>query len=127
MTTLARISFWLPADRLADFEVAYRKEITPLLKTHGLKSPSLCERPPIAGVFSRLFAVESPLAITPQESALQHDPAWQQLMQQLGTRFGGTAIGGALRYYFGLYFLPPEYPQFTYISPPRFPIPWRLR
>ena len=127
MTTLARLSFWLPVDRLADFEVAYRKEIAPLVKKHGLKSPSLCERPPIAGVFSRLFAVESPLAITPQESALQHDPAWQQLMQQLGTRFGGTAIGGALRYYFGLYFLPPEYPQFTYISPPRFPIPWRLR
>ena len=106
MTTLARISFWLPADRLSDFEVAYRKEITPLLKTHGLKSPSLCERPPIAGVFSRLFAVESPLAITDQESALQHDPAWQKLMQQLGARFGETATGDALHYYFGLYSTP---------------------
>ena len=31
MSTLARLSFWLPPERMGDFEVSYRKKLVPIL------------------------------------------------------------------------------------------------
>ena len=32
--TLARLSFWVPEERMAEFEVAYLKKVVPVLKGH---------------------------------------------------------------------------------------------
>jgi len=34
--TLARLSFWVPPERMADFESAYQEKIVPILNRHGL-------------------------------------------------------------------------------------------
>ncbi|MFH1574821.1 MAG: hypothetical protein ABIG68_12620, partial [Acidobacteriota bacterium] len=106
MTTLARLSFWIPEDRDAEFAETFEKKAIPLLREHGLTQPMLDERPAVPGVFSRLFEVELPLAVPSLEHALERDAHWQQGVQDWGHRFGGTEQEGRLRTYFGLYSTP---------------------
>lgn len=62
MLTLARLSFFLPPAQLDDFATLYDRQLLPLLQPHGLDAGFSDDRPYVAGVFSRLFAVESPTA-----------------------------------------------------------------
>ena len=61
--TLARLSFWVPPERMAEFEAAYEEQVVPILKKHGLVESSERGRA-TADSFSRLFAVENPTAAT---------------------------------------------------------------
>jgi len=102
MPTLARLSFFIPPEHLADFTELYDHQLTPLLQPHGLESGFSDEqRPSVAGVFSRLFAVESPAALIRTQQALRHDPAWQQGVQGLEAR-----LGVPVRPYLGIYSTP---------------------
>jgi ligand-binding sensor domain-containing protein len=78
-STLARLSFWVPAVRMAEFETIYETRIAPILKKHGLVESAERGRPAAEGMFSRLFAVESPAAVVARRAALEADPAWQEL------------------------------------------------
>ena len=84
MTTLARLSFWVPTGRTADFEKEYADALAPILTRHGLFEAAESERPIAVGVCSKLFEVEAPRDIAIKERALQSDPAWQEELARLG-------------------------------------------
>ena len=90
MPTLARLSFFLPPAQRDDFSALYDGQLQPLLQPHGLDSGYPDDRLYVAGVFSRLFAVESPTALIHIQQALRLDPAWQSALKTLGERLGVT-------------------------------------
>ena len=98
MPTLARLSFFLPPTQLDDFAPLYDRQLTPLLRPHGLDSGFSDDRPSVAGVFSRLFVVEDPSALVRIQQVLRLDPAWQNTLKALEGR-----LGAPLRYELGLY------------------------
>ena len=105
-STLARLSFWVPPGRTAEFETMYDKELVPLLEQHGLVESSQRGRATVDSVFSRLFALETPAAVTAKEQALENDPVWQEALQRLGAGFATAGEDDAIRYDFGLYLTP---------------------
>ncbi len=90
MPTLARLSFFVPPAQLDDFAALYDRQLLPLLHPHCLNAGQSDDRPYVAGVFSRLFAVEYPAALPHIQQALHLDPAWQQAMGNLRERFGAS-------------------------------------
>jgi DNA-binding NtrC family response regulator/ligand-binding sensor domain-containing protein len=101
MPTLARLSFFLPPAQLDDFAALYDHQLLPLLQPHGLDAGLPDTRPHVAGVFNRLFAVESPTALIRIQQVLRHDPAWKEALNALGER-----LGVALRCHLGVYATP---------------------
>jgi len=87
---LARLSFWVPAARMAEFEKAYEQQVVPILEKHGLVQSGECGRAPVESIFSRLFELESPTEVSAREQALHKDATWQQVLRDLGTVFGTT-------------------------------------
>ena len=106
MCTLARLSFWVPPDRMDTFEAIYKKKLVPILGKHDLEESSEHGRRTAEGVFSRLFEMKTPSEMVVKEIALRTDPAWQEVLQNLGTAFGTTQPDGLLRTHFGLYMTP---------------------
>ncbi|MBI2501773.1 MAG: hypothetical protein HYW07_00875 [Candidatus Latescibacteria bacterium] len=106
MTPLARLSFWVPVERLGDFEAEYRKKLLPLLEKHGLEESAERSWPTVEGVFSRLFAVEGPAQIALKREALRRDPAWQQALSKAAAFLGTTSLDLPLQYRFGPYRFP---------------------
>ena len=92
MTVLARLSFWVAAEQMGEFEGFYAQTLVPLLNKHGLVEGQKPDRASVAGIFSRLFLLASPAEIVEKELALHADPAWQD--------------ASLLRYTFGLYSAP---------------------
>lgn len=88
MPTLARLSFFLPPAQLDDFAGLYDHHLPPLLQPHGLESGFSDDRPYVAGVFSRLFAMESPSALIRTTQALRLDPSWQSALKAIEGRLG---------------------------------------
>ena len=103
MNTLARMSFWVPPERLDDFEAVYSKRIVRMLKEHGLEESSECGRWPVEGVFSRLFEMETPAEVAAAARGLAKDLAWQEVLRNLGETFGTDQPEGLLRSRFGIY------------------------
>lgn len=58
--TLARLSFWLPPERMDEFATAYQEKLLPILKEHGLVESAQLSRATVDSVFSRLFEFDSP-------------------------------------------------------------------
>ena len=106
MSTLARLSFWMPPEQMDAFEAAYKKKIVPILKKHDLEASSERGRRPVEGIFSRLFEVETPSEVVVKERALGNDPAWQELLQSLGMVFDSTSPDSPIRSRFGVYVSP---------------------
>ena len=106
MSTIARLSFWVAADRIAEFVAVYDREVVPLLEQHGLVHAASGKRTTIAGICSWLFEVETPIAVGVIEQALQQDPVWQQKMRLLGDTFGRSESGQSIRYDWGIYSTP---------------------
>jgi hypothetical protein len=90
MPALARLSFLLPPAQLDDFAALYDRQLLPLLQPHGLDSGFSDDRPYVAGVFSRLFAVESPAALLRTQQTLRLDPACGQALKGIGERLGAA-------------------------------------
>ena len=105
MTTLARLSFWLSAERVDSFEVAYKRQLRPILNKHGLEEQAPCERPSTKGVYSQLFVAETPAAVVEHQRRLQQDATWQQALQALGPTFGSPE-GASFPYHFSIYRTP---------------------
>ncbi len=104
--TLARLSFWVPPERMAEFEAAYEEQVEPILKQHGLVASSQRGRATEDSVFNRLFAVETLAEWNENKEAVEKDPAWQNLLRSLGTTFETAGAEDALRHRFGLYTAP---------------------
>ena len=53
--TLARLSFWVPPERMDEFDSVFRDEVAPVLSKHGLSDPALPNRESPKGIYSRTF------------------------------------------------------------------------
>ena len=106
MTTVARLSVWVPPERMDEFEEAYKRQLAPILQRHGLVEFSERGRTTVDTVFSRLFAFDKPRLIAAAEQALEQDSAWQELLQGLGARFGTTGEDSMLRHSLRVYAAP---------------------
>ena len=102
MTTLARLSFQLPADTRDSFEEVFEHQLAPILKHHGLVAAAEVGRPSADNVFSRLFAVESPAAVPTLGAALKRDAVWQQL-KRLAATLDLLPFANGLHWHWGLY------------------------
>ena len=103
--TLARLSFWVQPERMADFEKAYREQVLPILKRHGLMESPERGRATADNVFARLFKISSASEVFNKAKTLREDSAWQAVLRNLGTAFG-TVTQGTLRHSFGVYTAP---------------------
>ena len=104
--TLARLSFRVPPERMAEFESVYRAKVAPLLKRHGLSESSRRGRATVDSVFSRLIEVKTPSWMVQTQEALDGDLSWSALLQDLGKRFGTADPDGLIRHRFDLYAVP---------------------
>ena len=85
--TLARLSFWLPAERIHEFEAAYEGQLVSILQEHGLALSAHRGRPTVEGVFSRLFAVSTPAHVDEVRAGLKGDSRWREAVQSLALEF----------------------------------------
>ena len=104
--TLARLKFWVPPERIAEFEAAYEEEVVPILKKHGFVESSQQGRATVDSVFSRLFEFDSPSEWSEKLEAFKNDPAVQKLLLRLGTQFGTNQPNRVIRGGFNLYSAP---------------------
>jgi len=88
LPTLARLSFWVPPKRMAEFEAIYNAKIVPILKTHGLVESAQRGRATPDSVFSRLFEFKTPSEMLDKQKALQGDSTWTAMLRGFGTTFG---------------------------------------
>ena len=86
--TLARLAFWIPPDRMAEFEVDYREKVVPIVKKHGLVESTVRGRATPDSVFTRLFEVRTPSEIAEKQKALLADPSWGDVLRHLGPTSG---------------------------------------
>ncbi len=106
MTTLVRLAFQLPADRVAEFEQLFRHNAIPLLSEHGLIEHLEPGRPAKEGVFAHLFEVPSPTELVPGREALLKDESWRQLLQEWGAAFDRAGPDGMMEHRLELYSAP---------------------
>ena len=104
--TLARLSFWVPPDRMAEFEATYQEKVVPIQKTHALLESSEKRRATPDSIFTRLFEVKTPTEVREKRRALRRDPAWKDMLKELGTAFGTTRPDGLIRFSLGLFSAP---------------------
>ena len=81
--TLARLSFWVPPERTAEFEAVYEEKIVPILKQHGLVASSLRGRAAPKNTFSRLFELKTPSEVAEKREALNRDATWTERLRDL--------------------------------------------
>ncbi len=103
---LARLSFWVPPERMAEFEMAYVEKVAPILERLGLVASSCQARTALEGIFSRLFEIQTPSHIAEIETALQRDGNWQETVQSLSTAFTADGIPDVFRHRLGIYSAP---------------------
>ncbi len=98
-STLARLSFWVPPERMAEFGRVYQDQLAPILQERGFAPAEETGRATVDSVFSRLFAFATPTARLEAYLGLQRDPAWSAAMARLGPVFAPASSPAPLRYY----------------------------
>ena len=104
--TLARLSFWVPSERMAEFETLYDQKVVPLLKRRGFVPSAQIGRATVDGVFSRLFEFDTPSGVSGKAKILREDPDLTGVLKQLGDTFGTTSPEGLIRHRFSIYRAP---------------------
>lgn len=97
--SLARLSFWLAPERMAEFEGAYAEKVEPFLIERGLVPSSTSSRATVDSVFSRLFEFEDLAALNMAVQA-ELEPKLRALLQEFGTAFGTPRVDGLIPYNF---------------------------
>ena len=96
--TLARLSFWVPPERMDEFAMAYQEKLLPILKGHGLVESAQPSRATVDSVFSRLFEFDSPSEVILMWDTLNRDSAWVATLEDLdlatSRRQGGRFLFG---------------------------------
>ena len=106
ISTVARLSFWVPPERMSEFETLYKEKLAPILEVHGLVESPMRGRPTIDEVFDRLFELKSPSELTEAREALDGDSAWQQVLRNLCVVFGTDSPDGLIRHALDMYTMP---------------------
>ena len=104
--TLARLSFPVPPERMAEFEAVYEEKAVPVLKTYGLVESPEEGRVGPDSLFSRLFELKAPSEVADKRQALQADPAWREVLQGLGATFRAAGPDSLIPYAFLTYSAP---------------------
>ncbi|MBT4500543.1 MAG: SpoIIE family protein phosphatase [Gemmatimonadetes bacterium] len=104
--TLARLAFWVPPERMEEFEIAYEEQVVPLLEKQGLEASSERGRATMDSVFSRLFPFETLDDFFACWYSLWSDPAWRSVLERLGTDFLTSDPNGFIRCEFTPYRCP---------------------
>ena len=115
--TLARLSYWVPDERLAEFTQVYEQEIRPFFAARGIIESSLEGRPTVPGVFSRLFEFPSPAALAAAEKEIKEDPKLKDHMLRLGDLVATDQSNGMIKASFQLYSTPAGEGQTTPAGP----------
>ena len=104
--TLARLSFLVPAEQMAEFESDYHEKVAPVLKRHNLVESSRQGRATVDSVFSRLFEFRTPLAVERKQQVLDGDSTWTAVLKDLGKTFGALRSDDHIPHNFVLYTTP---------------------
>jgi hypothetical protein len=94
--TLVRWSFWVPAERMEEMAPVFDAEIAPILARHGFVDPRPDTRVVPDGLFNRVYAVSSRQSFEVMRDAVETDPLWLELMEELGERFERMGGDGRL-------------------------------
>ncbi len=84
---LVRWSFWVPAERIEEMVPVFSAEIAPMLARHGFVDPRPDTRVIPDSLFNRVYAVPSRQSFEVMLNAVESDPRWLELMEELGGRF----------------------------------------
>ena len=103
---LARLSFWLPPERLGEFAAAYEERLAPVLERHGLTESPLPARATVDSVFSRLFALADASDGHRKRKLLRSDALWQKALREVGAGLGIAGPDSLPQYTFKLYDVP---------------------
>ena len=102
--TLARLSFWVPPERMAEFEQIYEEQVVPILdlEKYGLLPFNRRGRATPDSVFSRLFVIDLSVKALQNLDRYWEDSTWVAAMEK-----GGEGLGiGVLRAHLGIYKTP---------------------
>jgi ligand-binding sensor domain-containing protein len=80
---LARVSFWLPPDRIPEFELIFHKNVVPILSKYNLQVSSYQSQSTVDSSFSVLFDLSNNTNIAEIKKALQRDGRWIKLLGDL--------------------------------------------
>ena len=97
--TLARLSFWVPPERMEEFAGLYEAEVEPFLQRYGLVESVESDRAVLDSVFSRFFVVASPVAALEMEQSLAVDSVWVVALERLSKAIGTGALRTQFRVY----------------------------
>jgi signal transduction histidine kinase/ligand-binding sensor domain-containing protein len=120
---LARLSFWVPPERMGEFAAIYEEKVAPILKKHGLVESQQRSRATVDSVFSRLFSFATPVAFYEKREAISGDP----LLKDLETTFGTAGPGEPIRSSFTLYTTPAGPGKTTAAGPGKAFPAWRRK
>lgn len=95
--TLARLGFWVPPERMTEFEAAYGKQLVPLLKQHGFKTWAGPARATVDSVFARLFELTTPSDVALSKRDFLADPKVREVLRNLGSAFGTNRSDGMIK------------------------------
>ena len=106
--TLARLSFWVPPERMAEFEGTYAEQIVPILEKHGLVESPVHGRATVDSVFSRLFSFTTVKDAWEKWADISTDPQFQKILEVTGAEYGTAdwANDDHIRHSFGVYSAP---------------------
>jgi len=88
------------------FEKAYKEQVLPVLKRHGLVESSEAGRATPDSVFSRLFALAAPSEVIQKRDELDVDPSWKSLLHTLDETFCSGDGADSIPHRFELYAAP---------------------
>ncbi|MDA0746069.1 MAG: ATP-binding protein [bacterium] len=103
VSTLARLSFIVPPERVDEFEAMYGEKLTPFVNTFGLVESLQQGRVTPDSVFSRLFEFDSPSRVAQTLDAMRKSTELRNTLRQLGTVFGSTQPDSLIPIHFGIY------------------------
>ena len=105
---LANLSFWVPPERLSEFEAAYEEQLAPILKKQGWVRSHQRVRVRIDSVFTRLFEVKNILDIDVKFETLweSKNSAMKEVLWDFGRAFGSSRSDSLIRGNFSLYSAP---------------------
>ena len=98
-STLARLSFWVPQEHMAEFADIYEEKVGPLLQRRGLVESVEPNRTALDSVFSRLFVVASPVDVLEMEQSLAADSVWVATLERWAKKIGTGALRTQFRVY----------------------------
>ena len=94
---LARLWFWVPPERMTEFESVYVEQVEPVLVRHGLVPSSEGRRTPAASLFIRIFEFSTSAGFVDTRNAILSDSSFVQIQLGLGRTFGSVNQLGLIR------------------------------